>query len=61
MNMKFARRMDSFEESATMEVAGRITALNAKGKDIISFAAGEPDFDVPEPAKEAAIKAIREG
>ncbi len=61
MNMKLARRMDSFEESATMEVAGRITALNAKGKDIISFAAGEPDFDVPEPAKEAAIKAIREG
>lgn len=59
--MKLARRMDSFEESATLEVAGRITKINAAGGDVISFAAGEPDFDVPEPAKEAAMKAIRDG
>ncbi len=59
--MKLARRMDSFEESATMEVAGRIAALNAQGKDIISFAAGEPDFDVPEGAKQAAVNAINAG
>ncbi len=59
--MNLARRMSSFSESATLEVAGRITRLNAEGKNVISFAAGEPDFDVPEPAKEAAINAIRRG
>src|SRR6202012_2995401 len=31
------------------------------GRDIISLAAGEPDFDTPENIKEAAIKAIRDG
>ncbi|MCR5137736.1 MAG: pyridoxal phosphate-dependent aminotransferase [Oscillospiraceae bacterium] len=42
-------------------------ALNAKGIrmreegiDILSFAAGEPDFDTPEPVKAAAIEAIRQ-
>jgi len=59
--MKLARRMDSFVESATMEVAGRIARLNAQGKNVISFAAGEPDFDTPDFIKEAAIKAIRDG
>lgn len=41
-------------------------ALNAKGIrmkeegiDILSFAAGEPDFDTPEAVKEAGIEAIR--
>ena len=41
-------------------------ALNAKGikmkeegKDILSFAAGEPDFDTPEAIKAAAVEAIR--
>jgi len=59
--MNLARRMDSFAESATMEVAGRIAQLNARGKNVISFAAGEPDFDTPDFIKEAAIKAIRDG
>jgi aspartate aminotransferase len=39
----------------------KVQALRARGEDIISFAAGEPDMDTPEPVKEAAIKAIREG
>ena len=59
--MTLARRMGSFAESATMEVAGKISQLNAQGKDIISFAAGEPDFDTPDFIKDAAIKAIRDG
>ncbi|MBI5178447.1 MAG: pyridoxal phosphate-dependent aminotransferase [Nitrospinae bacterium] len=59
--MNLARRMESFAESATMEVAGRIAQLNAQGKNVISFAAGEPDFDTPDFIKEAAIKAIRDG
>ncbi|OGH55884.1 MAG: hypothetical protein A3G34_00250 [Candidatus Lindowbacteria bacterium RIFCSPLOWO2_12_FULL_62_27] len=39
----------------------RAKALKAEGKDLVSFTAGEPDFDTPDPIKEAGIAAIRKG
>lgn len=39
----------------------RVFALAAELKDPINFSIGQPDFDVPEPIKEAAIDAIRKG
>ena len=36
-------------------------ALDAEGKDVISLAIGEPDFDTPENIKLAAIDAIKKG
>ncbi|MHB8730673.1 MAG: pyridoxal phosphate-dependent aminotransferase [bacterium] len=39
----------------------RARALRRQGIDIVSFATGEPDFDTPAAAKEAAIKAINDG
>ena len=59
--MKLAKRMSSFKPSATMAISAKVTQLNSEGKDVVSFSVGEPDFDVPEFAKEAAIKAIRDG
>ncbi len=59
--MKLAKRMSSFKPSATMAISAKVAQLNAEGRDIISFSVGEPDFDVPDFAKEAAIKAIRDG
>ena len=47
--------------SATLAADGKARELKAAGKDVISLAAGEPDFDTPENIKEAAIKAIRDG
>src|SRR5580704_1986822 len=47
--------------SATLAADAKARALRAAGKDIISLAAGEPDFDTPDNIKEAAIKAIRDG
>ena len=35
--------------------------MKAEGIDVISFGAGEPDFDTPEPIAAAAIEAIRKG
>ena len=32
-----------------------------EGKDVIAFGAGEPDFDTPDPIKNAAIAAIQSG
>ena len=47
--------------SATLAADAKARDLKAQGRDVISLAAGEPDFDTPENIKEAAIKAIRDG
>lgn len=39
----------------------KVFDLAAKLKDPINFSIGQPDFDVPEPVKEAAIQSIRRG
>ena len=47
--------------SATLAADQKARELKAQGRDIISLAAGEPDFDTPDNIKDAAIKAIRDG
>ena len=39
----------------------KVFALGEKLKDPVNFSIGQPDFDVPGPLKEEAIKAIRAG
>src|ERR1041384_3962534 len=39
----------------------KVFDLAAKMKDPINLSIGQPDFDVPEPAKQAAIEAIQRG
>lgn len=57
----FSKRIESLSESLTIAITSLARDLKASGKDILSFSAGEPDFDTPKPIKEAAIKAINEG
>ena len=59
--MKLAKRMSSFAPSATMAISAKVTELKSQGKDVIGFSAGEPDFDVPDFVKDAAIEAIKNG
>jgi aspartate aminotransferase len=47
--------------SATLAISARAAELKREGRDIISLSVGEPDFPVPESAREAAIAAIRAG
>jgi aspartate aminotransferase len=47
--------------SPTGVVLALATRLKAEGRDVISLATGEPDFDTPETIKDAAIAAIRAG
>jgi aspartate aminotransferase len=47
--------------SATLAADAKARDLKAAGRDVISLAAGEPDFDTPDNIKDAAIRAIREG
>ncbi len=59
--IELTRRVRSLKPSATIATANRAKALKAAGRDIIAFAAGQPDFDTPEVVKEAAIDALRKG
>ncbi len=59
--MKIASRMENLSPSVTMAITALARELKAQGKDILSFSAGEPDFDTPNVIKEAAIEAIKEG
>lgn len=54
-------RVNTLSESITIAISTLAQELKAQGKDIISFSAGEPDFDTPQVIKDAAIRAIHEG
>jgi len=54
-------RVNTLSESITIAISTLAQELKAQGKDIISFSAGEPDFDTPQVIKDAAICAINEG
>ena len=56
-----AERLGRIKPSPTMAVTARAAELKAAGHDVIGLGAGEPDFDTPEPVKDAAIAAIRAG
>ena len=56
-----SERVRRLKPSATFAVTARVRELEAAGKDVIGFGAGEPDFDTPDPIKEAAIGALRAG
>jgi aspartate aminotransferase len=47
--------------SPTLGVSAKAKAMKAQGVDVISFAAGEPDFNTPEAICRAAIEAIEKG
>ena len=59
--MKIANRMENLSPSVTMAITALARELKAQGKDILSFSAGEPDFNTPEVIKQAAIQAITDG
>jgi aspartate aminotransferase len=54
-------RIHKLSPSITIAIASLARDLKAQGKDILSFSAGEPDFETPKGIKEAAIKAINDG
>jgi aspartate aminotransferase len=56
-----ADALSRVKPSATIAVSQKARELKAKGKDVISLGAGEPDFDTPENIKKAAIDAITRG
>lgn len=50
--------ISSVEESRTLAITALIKELKSKGENVLSFSAGEPDFNTPQYIKDAAIEAI---
>lgn len=59
--LRFASRINTLKSSSIMEIAARAQELKSKGHDVISLAAGEPDFNTPEAIQNAATKAMADG
>src|SRR3972149_7783740 len=56
-----ADRLKTLQPSPTLAMQARAKAMRAQGINVISFGAGEPDFDTPRRIKDAAIRALGSG
>ncbi|MFP6627281.1 MAG: pyridoxal phosphate-dependent aminotransferase [Deltaproteobacteria bacterium] len=59
--MKLASRLDDIKPSSTMAVTAKVLELRAGGREVIGFAAGEPDFPTWPHVCDAARRAIERG
>ncbi|CAB4563283.1 MAG: aminotransferase class I/II-fold pyridoxal phosphate-dependent enzyme [Actinobacteria bacterium] len=55
---RISKRIAAIAESATLKVDAKAKALQAEGRPVISYAAGEPDFPTPAHIVGAAAKAV---
>lgn len=55
-----SRKLSAIAESATLKVDAKAKALQAAGRPVISYAAGEPDFATPQFIVDAAADALRD-
>lgn len=57
---RISSRISAIAESATLKVDAKAKALQAAGRPVISYAAGEPDFPTPAHIVEAALEAVKD-
>lgn len=57
--MHLSYRAQNIEEPLTIGMSRRSRELKQQGIEVINLSLGEPDFDTPEPIKQAAIEAIQ--
>jgi aspartate aminotransferase len=60
MNKFLTDKVNNLSASATLAMAAKARELRSKGVDVIGLSLGEPDFNIPEFIKEAAVKAIND-
>jgi aspartate aminotransferase len=61
IDTRLSERIKKINPSSTLTITSKAKTLKNEGKDVVSFAAGEPDFDTPEAVKIAGIDAIKSG
>src|SRR3954447_15981908 len=59
--MSISERARNTAPSPTLAITAKANAQKAQGIDVVSFGAGEPDFDTPAHIKQAAIDALNAG
>ena len=59
--MQLSKKAGNISPSITLEITAKANELKSQGIDVVSFGAGEPDFNTPENIIEAAIKAMKDG
>ena len=59
--MRLADRVNRIQSSRTVSISNTVLRLRHEGNHVVSFGAGEPDFDTPNFIKKAAIEAIQNG
>lgn len=56
-----SKKAQNISPSVTLSISAKAMSMKKQGIDVVSFGAGEPDFDTPDHIKKVAIKAIDEG
>ena len=59
--MELSKKAQRIEASVTLAITAKAKEMKENGIDVISFGAGEPDFNTPANIINAAIKAMEEG
>ncbi|HUT57997.1 MAG TPA: pyridoxal phosphate-dependent aminotransferase [Phycisphaerae bacterium] len=59
--MKLSKRISAVGDSATIAITAMARRMQADGIDLVSFGAGEPDFDTPDFIRDAAKAALDAG
>ena len=59
--MSISKRISQISASPTLKISAKAKEMKSKGINVISFGAGEPDFDTPVNIRDAAKRAVDEG
>ena len=59
--MNLSKKAKDIAPSITLEITAKAKSLKESGVDVISFGAGEPDFNTPKNIIDAAYKAMLDG
>ena len=59
--MNYSKKAMNITPSITLAITAKAKELKGAGVDVVSFGAGEPDFNTPKNIMEAAIKSMEEG
>jgi aspartate aminotransferase len=60
MSERISKKIAAIAESATLKVDAKAKALQAAGRPVVSYAAGEPDFPTPAHIVAAAVVAVQD-
>lgn len=59
--MEYSKKAENITPSITLSITTKAKELSNAGVDVVSFGAGEPDFNTPKYIIQAAVKAMEEG